>query len=236
MRPYTAVLLLAILFFVGCKEKDPEVIPPVRERSFLHIVSGVDSAAFDVTFDYFNADNKVIEDFFYQRSFPMEGYADLQAGGFEVDEFGNGQLWLTLSRQIFANEAPDTLGGPEAIVLNPEEKATLCFADSAGTVKLIKVADEYSFPDNITAAVRFINLSPNNAVASLSFDGGAFSIDNVAQYTASPFFPIGDDQLLIEAKDGNGNVLSSVNMWVSGGVAHTYYIGGGANDLAVFKH
>lgn len=235
MRAYTAVFLLAILCFAGCKEKDPEVVPPVRERSYLHIVGGAEVPSFDVTFDYYNADNKVIQDFYYQRNFPIEGYADLQAGGFEVDEFGNGQLWLTVSRQDFANQAPDTLGGPEAILLNPDEKSTLCFADSAGTVKIIKVLDEYSFPDGVTAALRFINLSPNVPIASLTFNGGS-EISSVAQFTASGFSTLGDDQMLVEAKDGNGNVLSSVNMWVGGGVAHTFYISGINNDLAVYKH
>ncbi|MEM0999007.1 MAG: DUF4397 domain-containing protein [Bacteroidota bacterium] len=239
MRAYTAVFLLAMIILAGCNDEPEDVIPPVRERSFLHIVGGAETASFDITFDYFNADNKVIEDFFYQRNFPLEGYADLQAAGNTVDTFGNGQLFLTATRQPFANEAPDTIAGPQAVTLMPNEKSTLAFADSAGTLKMLKFTDEYSFPDGATSAIRFINLSPNFPIASLSLsvNGNTVAeIANVNALSASNFINVGDDQILVEAKDGNGNLLSSINMWIGGGVAHTFYLSGTGDGLAVFKH
>lgn len=237
MRLYTAVLLLAILTFVGCK-KDPGVVtPPERQPSFLHILGAAATPNFDVTFDYWNADNQVITDFFYQRNWPIQGYADMQAAGHQQDEFGNGKLEVVLSRQIFANEAPDTLLPPTEIVLNPEEKSTVCFADSFGNMVLRKFADAYTIPDGATSAIRFINLSPtaDTDIASLTTSDNSLNINSVNFLNASDFVNLGDGQYTVEARDNGGNIIATRNMWIDGGIAHTFYLSDSA-DLAFFKH
>jgi hypothetical protein len=147
-RSIVFALIATALLAIGCKKEDPT--PPVKDRTLLHIVSLVSSDTFDLTFDYFNADDVVIDDFVFLRNFPIIGYADLEAGG-TPDEFGNGKLYLSASRQRFIDVKPDTLMPPRNIVLTKDEKSTICLGDSAGKLRFLKIKDEFSFPhDTIT--------------------------------------------------------------------------------------
>ena len=237
MRLYTAVLLLAILTFVGCKKDPDAVTPPERKPSFLHILGGASTPNFDVTFDYWNADNQVIEGFYYQRNFPIQGYADMQAAGHQQDEFGNGKLEIILSRQPFVNQTPDTILPPTEIVLNPDEKSTICFADSFGTMVLRKFKDDYSITDGTISLIRFINLSPttDTDVASLSTTDNSLTISNVRFLENSDFMSLGAGTYTLEAKDNGGNTIVSQTMDIPGGGAFTFYLSDSAN-LAFFRH
>lgn len=222
-------LFATTLLALGCKKDDP--VDPDRPRTLLHIVSAVPTDTFDLTLDYFNADDVVIKDFVFRRNFPIVGYADLEASG-TPDEFGNGKLYATLSHQPFLNVKADTLLQPTAIVLEKDEKSTLCFADSMGAIKILKLKDEYSIPNDTTVAIRFINFSNANATASLGEINGAVSIPNVNYWSGSQFMYFSHGQYEVQFLDANGTPGGSVNMWFGGGTAYTFYAVG--NTLGYF--
>lgn len=222
-------LFATTLLAAGCKKDDP--VAPDRPRTFLHVLSAIQADTFDLTLDYFNADDVVIKDFVFGRNFPIVGYADLEASG-TPDEFGNGKLFSMLSSQPFLNVAADTLMSPKAIVLEADEKSTICYGDSLGTITYLKLKDTYSFPDDVTTSVRFINLSNANATASLGELNGAISIPNVNHWSASDFVNFSHGQYELQFIDANGAPGASINMWLSGNTAYTFYAVG--NTLGYF--
>jgi|GEM_PF-2171706 len=234
-RPAALLLLLLTLTLAGCKEEPPVEVN--RARSYLHIISGADVDPFDVTFNYYNADNVVIEDFFFRRNFPNVGYANLEATD-ELDEFGNGEMLISLSRQVFANEAPDTLLSPEALVLNADEQATLCFADSMGTMVSLKIADTYSFSDGDTQAkVRFINLASAIDDATLTTAASTVNLNGVGFLQATEFTPIDPLYQDFEIRDAGGSLLAAQQVYLYPRTAYTVILGGNGNgNLGWFQH
>lgn len=234
-RPAAILLILLALSLVGCKEEDPVEVN--RARSYLHIASAADGDPFDITFDYYNADNVVIDDFFYRRNFPNVGYANLEATD-ALDEYGNGALWLSLSRQPFANDPPDTILAPTEMMLVGEEKASLFLVDSLGTMTLLKLTDNYSFLDTDTfAKVRFINLASEVDDAGFESLDGAVSqagvgfLQNTDFVNASPF---AQD---FEIKDAAGSVIANQNIYLYPRAAYTVFLGGsGTGTVGWYKH
>ena len=223
-----------MLLFFGCKEEEP--VQPDRGRSYLHLLGAVEADSFRVTLDYWNADDVVINDYNYLRNFPLRGYADLEAGG-TPDEFGNGKLYVTLSKQIFANVTPDTLMDPKELVLNRDEKATLCLVDSFGEYTILKIKDELGQPDADNAQIRFINLSSAHATASLTTDNADFTIGSVPFMQASPFQAVADGQYNLEVRDANGTVVQSLPLFVNGYTSYTFFVSGTTSQrLAYFTH
>ena len=230
MRRSIAFGLIAIVSLaVGCKKVDPTT--PSNDRTLLHIMSAVNQDTFNLTFDYFNADDVVINDFVFNRNFPIIGYADMLAAG-TPDEFGNGKLYLTASRQHFLDVKPDTTMFPRELLLAKDEKSTICLADSASKIRFLKVKDEFSFATDTTTTVRFINLSNSQPNASIVSAGGALAISNIPFWTTSPFTNFPHGQYDIELRDASGTLLSSVSMWLSGRTAYTFFAVG--NTLAYF--
>jgi hypothetical protein len=230
MRRFFAFTMIATaLFAVGCKKDDPT--NPERSRTYLHIVDAVLADTFNLTFDYYNANDVVIKDFVFQRNFPIVGYADMEAGG-TPDEFGNGKLYLTASRQPFIDIAPDTVMEPREMVLAKDEKSTLVLADSASSVRFLKMTDEFSFPNDTTAAIRFINVSNLHATASLVSADGAISVPNVGFWDNSDFINFPHGQYDIELRDANGGTVSTISLWISGQAAYSFYVAG--NTLGYF--
>jgi hypothetical protein len=222
MRRSIAFFIIATaLLAVGCK-KD-EITTPSNDRSFVHIVSAVWQDTMDLTLNYYNADDVVIKDFVFGRNYPFVGYADLLAAG-TPDEFGNGKLYMGATRQRYINVKIDTLMPPREVVLNKDERSTICIADSMGSMRFLKIKDEaISYATDTTTAVRFINLSNLQATASLGSLDGRISIPNVAFWrnTAHINFPHG--QYVMELHDAAGVVLSSTTLWLSGRTAYTFY-------------
>jgi hypothetical protein len=232
MRRSIALALIATsLLAVGCKKDDPT--PPTKDRTYLHIMSAVPSDTFDLTFDYFNADDVVIDDFLYRRNFPIVGYADLEASG-TPDEFGNGKLYLSASRQRFLNVKPDTLMPPREIVLAKDEKNTICLADSAGKIRFLKIKDAVEYATDTTTALRFINLSNTQATASLGSTDGRISISNIAFWNNSAYVNLPHGQYDVELRDASGTVINTVSLWLSGRTAYSFFAV--ANGLDYFIH
>lgn len=228
-RLFAFTLIATALLAVGCKEDEPT--NPERFRSYLHVVDAVVDDTFNLTFDYYNANDVVIKDFVFQRNFPIVGYADMEAGG-APDEFGNGKLYLTASRQQFIDIAPDTIMEPREMELVKDEKSTLVLADSASNIRFLKIKDEFSFPNDTTAAIRFINVSNLHATASLASADGAISVPNIAFWNNSDFINYPHGQYDIELRDANGIVMSTVSLWLSGNTAYSFYVVG--NTLSYF--
>lgn len=232
MRRLIAFSLIATVFLaIGCKKDEPT--PPSTDRTLLHIVSVVPNDTFDLTFDYYNADDVVIKDFVYGRNFPIVGYADMLASG-TPDAYGNGKLYLSASRQPFIDIKPDTLMPPRDLILEKDQKSTVCIADSAGLMRFLKIKDEFDFATDTTNAVRFINLSNNQAIASLTSTNGNIAISNVAFWTNTAFSNFPHGQYDLELKDSNGTVLSSIGMWLGGRTAYTFFAVG--NTLGYFTN
>jgi hypothetical protein len=224
-------LFATTLLALGCKKDD--TVTPVRERSYLHILSALPADSFDLKLDYYNSNDVVIKDFVFGRNFPIAGYADLEASD-TPDEFGNGKLYVLLSNQRFIDRPVDTVMPPKVTSLVPDEKSTICFADSMGTVNFLKIKDEYSIPNDTTFAVRFINLSNAHPTASLGSSNAVINIGGVAFWTNSEFqyFPHG--QYDVQLIDANGAVVGTVSQWLGGGSAYTFYAAG--NTLGFFLH
>ena len=228
------LLLATTVLGTGCKEDPPVNVD--RERSFLHILGGAAVDTFDITFDYYNADNVVISNFYYMRNFPIQGYADLQATRPE-DEFGNGKNWMTAHRQPFANVAPDTVLGPEELFLAPNEQATLCFADSLGKLVTLKISDNISFPNDTSAMVRFINLAPETSMAGLSTADGSLNNLGVGFLQYTDFLPVNPGARTVEVRDSSNAIVSSAGYWLNGRKAYTFYLSGnGSGILDYFVH
>lgn len=233
MRRLIAFALTATaLLLVGCKKDDPT--PPEKSRTYLHIVDAVAADTFNLTFDYYNGDDVVIKDFVFQRNFPIVGYADMEAGG-TPDEYGNGKLFLTVSRQRFIDIAPDTLMTPKEIELLKDEKNTVVIADSMGSVRFMKINDDgLNYPSDTSAAVRFIHVSNAHATASLVSADGAISISNVGFWNHSDFAYFPHGQYVVELRDGNGGSVTSVSLWLGGRASYSFYAVG--NFLGYFNN
>lgn len=235
MRLISAFLLLSLLLAFGCKDDD--TVTPVRERSYLHILgAAAPSDTFNITFDYYNADDIVINGFFYKRNFPIGGYADMMAAG-TPDEFGNGKLLLTITKNNFINATPDTLLQPSEIVLGAEEKATLVIADSLGSMRSRKYLDVYT--NNADANIRFLNLDASVASATFRASNGAWAV-NAAPFLGSGDFiqvPVGVYDIEV-VNDDTGNVIATVSSYsLSNWGAYTFYLGqGSGGELEVFRH
>lgn len=228
-RLFALTLIATALLAVGCKKDDPT--NPERSRSYLHIVDAVAADTFNLTFDYYNVNDVVIKDFVFQRNFPIVGYADMEAGG-APDEFGNGKMYLTASRQPFIDIAPDTIMDPREMELVKDEKSTMVLADSLGSIRFLKIKDEFSFPTDTTAAIRFVNVSNVHATASLASADGAISVPSIAFWNNSDFINFPHGQYDIELRDANGIVVSTISLWISGRTAYTFYATG--NTLGYF--
>ncbi len=215
---------------VGCKKDDPTT--PVKDRSFMHVVSVVPNDTFDLTFDYFNSDDVVIDDFIYLRNFPIIGYADLEASGVP-DEFGNGKLFLSASKQYYINVKPDTLMPPRDLILAKDEKSTICLGDSMGKLRFLKIKDEFSFGTDTTSAIRFLNLSNGQATASLEATNGALSIPGVAFWSSSQFSNLPHGTYDLELHDAAGALLQTVTVRLNGRTAYSFFAVGNTLDYFV---
>ncbi len=234
-RPAAILLILLALSLVGCKEEGPVDIN--RARSYLHIANAADGDPFDITLDYYNADNVVIDDFFFRRNFPNVGYANLEASD-ELDEYGNGAMYLSLSRQPFANDPPDTILAPTELMLVAEEKASLFFVDSVGTMSLLKLTDNYSFVDTDTfAKVRFINLASEVDDATIESLDGSLSQAGVGFLQNTDFLNMSAFAQDFDIKDAAGTVLASQNIYLYPRAAYTIFLGGsGTGIVGWYKH
>lgn len=231
---FVLLLLATTVLGTGCKEDPPVDVD--RQRSYLHILGGAAVDTFDITFDYYNADNVVISNFYYMRNFPIQGYADLQATRPE-DEFGNGKNWMTATRQPFANVAKDTVLTPEELFLAPDEQATLCFADSMGTLVTLKISDNISFPNDTSAMVRFINLGPETSMAGLSTADGSLNNMGVGFLQFTDFLPVNPGARTFEVRDSSNAIVNSAAYWLYGRKAYTFYLSGnGSGVLDYFVH
>lgn len=231
MRRLFAFSMIGItLLMAGCKDDD--LTPIDRGRTNLHIVGAVQDS-FNLTFDYFNGDDVVIKDFYFNRNFPLVGYADMEAGG-TPDEFGNGKLFLMASKQPFINVTADTLMEPREIELMKDERSTLVLADSLGSMRFLKILDQINYPTDTSAAVRFVNVSNNYSTASLTSLDGAVGISNVSFWNASDFTYVRHGQYLLELRDSNGAVVTSMSLWLGGRSAYSFFTAG--NALAYFNN
>ncbi len=234
-RPTAVLLFLLALSLFGCREEDPVEIN--RARSYLHIASAADGAPFDITFDYYSAENVVIDDFSFRRNFPNVGYANLEATD-GTDAYGNGTLYFSLSRQPFANDPPDTILGPTALVLPAEEKASLFLADSIGTMSLLKLTDNYVFTDADTfAKVRFINLAAEVEAATIESLDGTISQTSVEFFQNTGFLNMSAYNQGFEIKDADGTVVAAQNIYLYPRSAYTLFLGGsGTGTIGWYKH
>ena len=223
MKRLTLLSAILMLFAFGCKEKDP--IVPDRGRSLVHILGGMEEDSIRVTFDYFNADDVVIDNFYHHRNFPMVGYADLEAGGIP-DEFGNGKLYLSLSRKPFANIAADTIMQAREFVLAKDARTTVCFVDSFGSGTYVKFDDAPGATDANNSQVRFINLASSLSTATLTTTTNAVNIGGVGFMTASPFVSMPSGWHDFELKNASGAVLQTVTFNVSPYSTFTFYVSG----------
>lgn len=230
-RLFALTLIATTLLAVGCKKDDPT--NPDRSRTYLHIVDAVIADTFNLTFDYYNVNDVVIKDFVFHRNFPIVGYADMEAGG-TPDEFGNGKLYLTASRQPFLDVAPDTIMAPREVELVKDEKSTIVLADSANSVRFLKIKDEFTFATDTTAGIRFINVSNLHPTATLASADGAIAIPNVAFWDNSDFAYFPHGQYDIELRDSNGGVMMTISLWLSGKTAYSFFVAG--NTLGYFIH
>lgn len=228
-RSIAFALIACALLIAGCKDDD--LTPPEYGRTLVHVMSAVPQDTFDLVFDYYNADDVVIDDFVFNRNFPLIGYADMQEGG-QPDEFGNGKLFLTASRQPFINVAPDTVMPSKDIVLEKDKRLTICLADSAGAIRFLKIEDDFSFATDTSTAVRFINFSNLHATASLGSADGSVSLPNVAFWTSSSYINLPHGQYDVELRDGSGAVVNTVSLWLSGRTAYSFFAVN--NGLAYF--
>lgn len=234
MKRLTFLAIAATLFAFGCKKED--VVKPDRGRSYVHILGALEADTFNITIDYYNSNDVVINDFYHHRNFPMQGYADLEAGG-TPDEFGNGKMYVTLSSQPFANLAPDTVMTPKTLVLERDARSTICFVDSFGTKTIVKYDDVLPTADATNSQVRFINLRSQIASASLTSTDAAANIGGVNFLSASAFGPVAAGFHTFEVKDGSGNVLTSATVNVSPYTTYTFYVSGTSGpQLNYFAH
>ncbi len=234
-RPAAILLIVLAFTLVGCKEEGP--VDVNRARSYLHISSAAEGNPFDVTFDYYNADNVVIEDFFFKRNFPNVGYANLEATD-ELDQFGNGAMWLSLSRQPFVNQDPDTILQPSTLSLIADERASLFFVDSLGSMTLLKLVDNFSFTDADTdAKIRFINLASEVDAAGIESLDGNINQTGIGFLQNTDFMNVGTGNQDIEITDAGGNVIVSQTFSFFPRAAYTIYLGGNGNgSLGWYRH
>ncbi len=223
------LLLLATSVLTSCNN-DEDPVPVDRQRSYLHILGAADVDTFNITFDYFNTADVVIKDFYYRRNWPIQGYADLQAGG-TPDEFGNNKLFVVGTRSSFVNVPIDTVMQPTDIVLAPDEQSTLCIADSMGTLVTLKIVDNISFPNDTSALVRFINLAPEQASAGLSSTDGSFIQSGVGFLQHTDFQPVPTGASVFEVSDTSGTVTSSLIYDLRPGKAYSIYLSGNGNGI-----
>lgn len=232
------ILLMALAFTLlslGCK-KEEDVVKPDRGRSYVHLLGAVNTDTFDVGIDYYNSRDLVIEDFYYHRNFPMVGYADMEAAGIP-DSFGNGKLFFSLSRQPFANQSRDTIMQPRSVVFDRDAKATICFADSFGTKILVKYNDLLPAIDTANAMIRFLNLSAPVTSAELSTSDGAANFAGVAFAGESPFQAVAPGLRTFEVRDGNGSLVTTLDVDVNPSLVYTFYLSGSSNkQLRFFLH
>lgn len=235
MRLISAFLLLSLFVAFGCKKDDPT--KPVRERSYLHILgAAAPSDTFNITFDYYNADDIVISGFYYKRNFPLGGYADMMAAG-TPDEFGNGKLFMTATKNNIINATPDTILQPIEIVLAADKKATLVLADSLGSLKAKMYADE--FASQTDANVRFLNLDASIASATLRASNGAWTIGGEAFLSDGTIVTVPAGTYTIEVvNDDTGSVIASIaNYTLSSWGGYSFYLGqGSGGELEVVRY
>ncbi len=234
-RPAAILLILLAFSLVGCKEEGPVDVD--RARSYLHIANAADGDPFDVTFDYYNANNVVIDDFTYRRNFPNVGYANLEATDV-LDDFGNGALKLSLARMPFANDPPDTILPPMEMQLVADEQASLFFVDSLGTMTTLKLIDNYAFADGDNfAKVRFINLASEVDDAGFESVDGNITQSGIAFLQNTEFMnipPLGHD---FEIKDAGGSVIATQNIYLYARSAYTVFLGGsGTGTVGWYRH
>jgi len=237
MRLAVLSLSLAVfLGFVGCdKEEDPT--PPDWQRSYLHILGAAPALdSMNIVFDYYNADDVVISGFFYKRNWPISGYADLQAGG-TPDDFGNNRLFISVEEQDFVNGPNIVQAGPKAIVLAPDERSTICIADSAGQMVITKYQDNAPDMSSGVANLRFINLNDGQPLAGIQETNGGFSIANIEFLAASDYVQVAPGTYTVEVTDDAGGVIGTTNAFLTQGVNHTFYLSGTGNgDIDVYTH
>ena len=227
MKAKLAVFSLLVLFLAGCKDKT-EFPQPVFANSYLHIVSGATVVdTFSMVFDYYNVSDVVISNYYLMKNWPMQGYAELTAGGVP-DEFGNGKIYLHAIKYHSPTwDLNDTLFQYKDILLSKDERSTLCFTDSSGNLIALKYTDDYDQdPDSGFANVRFINLKENVATASLTSTNGAVNVPGVNFRSASSFIRVPTGVYTMEARDDSNNNLigniGSITIWNKG--TFTFYI------------
>ncbi len=238
MKVWHLLGLLLLLTGTACKNKN-NFVDPDRKRSFLHVVNGADdSPTFDISINYFNVNNLVIADFFYNRNWPISGYADLEEGG-EADEFGHGKLWITALIDTNSSTIPDdTVMMPREIKLEADQKSTLCFADSSGKLVIVKFEDEFTAPDDTFALLRFINLKQDVPAATLKSGDGVIQLQDISSFAASTYMAVPRGNYSIEVNDGSTVLFTDPDVDILEGQVYTFYLSGrpGVHNLDYFIH
>lgn len=231
---------LLLVFVASCKKDN--TIDPNRGRSALHILSASQNKdTFDLNFNYFNVSNTVIGRFYFNRNWPLEGYADLEEGG-TADEFGNGRIWMVGTKTSTVFGVPDdTVLKERALILTKDEKSTLCFADSSGEIAVVKFKDEFTVPDTGKTAVRFINLhEAYSATSLLSSNNTNINLAGTAFLGASAFVTVtrGVYSFIVRDDVGTTVIGSSGNVNFEGEGVYTVFFtdDNGTPVVNWFKH
>lgn len=235
------ILVFSVLGFFavsGCKERN-DFDPPEFKDSWFHVASAsslVDT--FSVIFDYWSVDDVVIPDYWFQKNWPISGYAELTAGG-EPDEFGNGKLYVHAVKYISFPGINDTLGRKKDIILEPDGKSSGFFADSSGEVIFLKYEDTFTPPASGNTLVRFVNLEESVSSATLNATaGGALNISGISFRSASAYSEIASGTYTLQVVDeGTGSPVNTTTLDIAEGGAYTFYLGGaGSGSMAYYRH
>lgn len=233
MKLWYFVGLSLILAISACKPND-DFVDPNRQRSFLHIVNAsADNDTFDITFDYYNANNLVISSFYFNRNWPFSGYASLEEGG-KADTFGHGKLWVVASVPSgVIGVDDDTIMEPKSIELVAEEKSTMCLVDSGGEMVVMKFVDDYSLPMDTFALIRFINLKQEVVTANMASGDGVINVPSVAFGAASTYATVPRGNYSLKVDDGTTTLVTIPSVDLKKGEVYTFYLAGKAANYGL---
>ena len=231
MRHSLIICLLSLMVVTGCKKE--EFVPIERERTALHIVgAAIIPASYDLNLDYFNVGTTVIDSFFYMRNWPTQGYADLESAGTEIDEFDNGKLFFTGTRENALGEI-DTVFAQTDIQLLPNASASMFMYNDSGELKMSLIPDVLPVVADTMAAFRFANFNENFPSVSLQFQVTGSLISGVGFTTASGFSGLETpgNYVVDVIDDANGAIIATVgNVSLQAGKVYTYYLTGTLNS------
>lgn len=234
------LLLVSGTGILSCKKDD--FVDPNRGRSYLHIISASENKdTFQLTFNYYNVSNVVIGNFYFNRNWPLDGYADLEEGGVP-DEYGNGQLNIYGIKPSTQHLVPDdTVLRNRTMILGKAEKSTLCFADSSGEVAMVKLLDVFTQPDTGKVSVRFINLHENFSITSLeSSNNTNINLPAITFLNASAFATVNSGTYdFTVSDDGSGSPIGTASgLVLESGQVYSFFFAkdNGTPVLRHFRH